>query len=522
MLRELPDAALSAVSPGGFFVPMPPEVPLHGQQVISGHTTALEFVAAEDLMRVTSAWLDAHQSGAASVQARAIEAPENLLTIHYVDATDDFGVYLCFILGDGDFLTTRRHDAGAMRPRVSIVRKTNHAVFLSVDSAAETLLGRTDLVGRRNLDLIHPDDAPRAIANWVDMLAAPGQSRRVRLRQQHGDGTWIWFEVTNRNRLNDPDEQCVVTEMIDISEEMAAQEHLRTQERLLRELTSSLPVGVAQFDAHGLVVHHNRRFLDILELPALQHVRQILGPVTESDRSILQRALTAPKPGADRQVEVAVHRADDTVGHCQVIVRALEDGNGAIICLNDVTDSVRLRDELEHRATHDPLTGCLNRAAILAHLNGALHVQATERRAPEPGVAVAFIDLDGFKAVNDEHGHGAGDALLVAVSRCLQGALRDSDVVGRFGGDEFLAVAAGVANAEDAELLGRRIRDALSTRFAPTHGHAVASIGIAWTPSDRTTTPAELINLADAAMYRSKAIGHGEPVVDQPPLDDAA
>lgn len=524
MLRDYPDAAVSAVSPSGFFVPMPPEVPLHGQVVLSGHTTALEFVAEADLRLVIHAWQDAHEVGTSSVEVRAIDAADNALTIHYVDATREFGVFLCFIVGDVGLLTARDQDAGAMRPRFSVVRKTNKAVFLSVDRAAEELLGRTDLVGQRNIDLVHPDDAPRAIANWVDMLSAPGQSRRVRLRQQHGNGSWIWFEITNHNRLNDPAEQCVVTEMVDISDEMAAQEHLRSQERLLRQLTDSLPVGVAQLDAHGTVVHRNRRFLDILGLAELKHVDEVLVPVVNADRALLQCVLAAPQSGHDRHVEVAIRRADGQLGHCQVIVRALADADGAIVCLNDVTDSVRLRDELQHRATHDLLTGCLNRAAILSHLESALTAsKAAERAGTESGVAVVFIDLDGFKSVNDERGHGAGDTLLVAVAHCLQTALREADVVGRFGGDEFLAVAHDVSSLADAELLGQRIRDALTSRFAPTDARAaVASIGIAWTPVHRTTTAEELVGLADAAMYRSKAAGAGQPVVDQPPLGDAA
>lgn len=157
MLRELSRAAVAAVSPGGFFVPMPPEVPLHGQQVIAGHSTALEFVAADDLRLVIHAWQDAHEVGTASVQVRAVRDADNLLTIHYVDATEEFGVFLCFIIGDVAFLTARERDAGAMRPRVSVVRKTDKAVFISVDDAAEKLLGRTDLVGQRNVDLIHPE-----------------------------------------------------------------------------------------------------------------------------------------------------------------------------------------------------------------------------------------------------------------------------------------------------------------------------------------------------------------------------
>ncbi len=519
MLRELPDAAISAVSVGGFFVPMPPEVPLHGQTVIVGHATALEFVAPEDLRVVTSAWQDAHERGTASAVVRAVGSAGGEMTVHYVDATAEFGVFLCFIVGDVDFVRRHDGDAGAMRPRVSVVRKTNQAVFISVDDAAQVLLGRADLVGRRNADLIHPEDAPRAIANWMDMLAVPGESRRVRLRQQHGDGSWVWFEITNHNRLNDPNERCVVSEMVDISEEMAAQERLRMQEALLRQLTDSLPVGVAHIDPRGVVVHHNRRLLEILELPQLEHADDLLGPVIDADRDALRQALLGSHSAREHPLEVAVGGANRPAGHWQVTVTALEQSEGAIVCLSDVTDSVRLREDLHYRATHDPLTGCLNRASIL----GELEIALTTKRDGDAGVAVAFIDLDRFKAVNDTSGHGAGDDLLTAIGHCLQAVVRETDAIGRFGGDEFLVVATAVPGFDDAQLLGERIREALALRFTPeAGGAAIASIGVAWAPQATTITAHDLISLADAAMYRSKADGRGEPVIDRAALGAAA
>src|SRR5439155_20058487 len=139
----------------------------------------------------------------------------------------------------------------------------------------------------------------------------------------------------------------------------------------------------------------------------------------------------------------------------QVSLRPLTDDigrvSGAIGCLSDVTDSVQLRRTLELRATVDKLTRCLNRAATLELLDLLLSV-----RAIGDGVAVVYVDLDQFKAVNDCFGHATGDAILAEAARRLRNAVKDADAVGRLGGDEFLVVCPGVASTCDSDKFRRR------------------------------------------------------------------
>jgi PAS domain S-box-containing protein len=105
-----------------------------------------------------------------------------------------------------------------IRPRVWHSKKDQFAVITDVDSFVTEILGwsREEMVGHRSLEFIHPEDHARSIANWMDTRATSGAGRRVRLRQRHRDGSWIWFEFTNRNLLNDPAHGCVVAEMVDI------------------------------------------------------------------------------------------------------------------------------------------------------------------------------------------------------------------------------------------------------------------------------------------------------------------
>jgi diguanylate cyclase (GGDEF)-like protein/PAS domain S-box-containing protein len=529
LLETYPDASVAAIGDNGLYVPMPATVPLGSHPLMVGHTSALELVDRVDIIVVIDAWKRALSYGVGVCEVHPAGDPDTLMTLYLLDARAQYGVLLGLAVHPGGGPVDPEHTAGdLLRPRVSAVRKNRIAEFVDVDAAAEVLLGyrREELIGRPNLELIHPDDQPRAIANWIDMLGAPGASRRVRLRQQHRDGHWIWFEVTNHNRLNDPAEACILTEMIDISDEMGAQENLRASQQLLLRLTESLPVGVLQIDLEGTVAHQNQRASQILGCPPAPTFAGLFGEVIDGDRAALQEALdTVLRQAQDVDVEVGVrHRSGDLV-RCRLSLRTLinDDGaaTGAIVCVDDVTEGVRLREQLEVRATYDALTGCHNRASVLAGLQRALTEAADQRT----GVAVVFVDLDGFKSVNDTRGHTAGDALLKLIGRHLRDGARRDDIVGRVGGDEFLVVGRAVESADEAMAMGQRVAAALARGAVPVPPHAaVASIGVAWTPGAECAGPAgtggrggvsadSLVARADRAMYESKRAGLGRPVM---------
>jgi diguanylate cyclase (GGDEF)-like protein len=157
---------------------------------------------------------------------------------------------------------------------------------------------------------------------------------------------------------------------------------------------------------------------------------------------------------------------------------------------------------LTHRALHDALTGLPNRELFFDRVEQAL---ARARRRTVP-LAVLFVDLDGFKQVNDVQGHEAGDAVLVEAGDRLRALVRTADTVARYGGDEFTVLAEDVGDVEAAQHLGERIADELSRPYPG--GLAVgASVGIAFTANPAATTPDGLIRRADHAMYRSKRPG---------------
>ena len=176
---------------------------------------------------------------------------------------------------------------------------------------------------------------------------------------------------------------------------------------------------------------------------------------------------------------------------------------------------VELR-ELTALATQDPLTGLLNRRALIAALTAATS------RPPANGTknALFLIDLDHFKRVNDLHGHAAGDEVLEVVADRFRAAARPSDLVTRIGGDEFAVLAYNV-DRESARKIGERFIEGLTARIrAGGHTHQVKmSVGVALIPDDGTT-PEDILRNADLAMYRAKAL-HNALMFFAPEMDQA-
>ena len=165
---------------------------------------------------------------------------------------------------------------------------------------------------------------------------------------------------------------------------------------------------------------------------------------------------------------------------------------------------------LTHRALHDALTGLPNRELFCDRLEQAL---ARARRRTVP-MGVLFVDLDGFKQVNDAHGHKAGDDVLLEAGRRLRALVRTGDTVARYGGDEFTILAEDVGDPDAARELGERVADELARPYAGGL-ELSASVGVAFTANPAATTPDGLIRRADHAMYRSKRPGARRAVVSR-------
>ncbi|MGW9024553.1 putative bifunctional diguanylate cyclase/phosphodiesterase [Streptomyces sp. NPDC055722] len=251
------------------------------------------------------------------------------------------------------------------------------------------------------------------------------------------------------------------------------------------DLVGTELAGLIHPEDLGCVVHEVRRFL------AASHIEE---PTTRIECRF--RSGT----GGWLNVESTVNRHE----------------GGLIFNSRDVTERVRLQAQLQHNAEHDPLTDLPNRALFTKRVQQALSGRRASDRGPAlRNTAVLFIDLDGFKAVNDTIGHQAGDELLVQAARRLQDAVRQGDTAARLGGDEFAALIVGDGSRDRAARerhiveLADRLRVTLSQPY-DIDGNDVrvaASIGVAF--AEPGLGAGELLRNADLAMYRAKAAGKG-------------
>ena len=181
---------------------------------------------------------------------------------------------------------------------------------------------------------------------------------------------------------------------------------------------------------------------------------------------------------------------------------------GYVVSLRNITERVRLYEKVRSLAIHDDLTGVYNRRYILETGNREI---SRVRRSHSPSIAVLILDLDGFKGINDNYGHGAGDELLISVAQRASGALRDIDSFGRIGGDEFAAILPDTDQQEGmvaAEHVRSAIADALLTSGADRVSVS-ASIGVAASADfpEGVNDIEDLFQAADTSMYIAKRSG---------------
>lgn len=182
---------------------------------------------------------------------------------------------------------------------------------------------------------------------------------------------------------------------------------------------------------------------------------------------------------------------------------------GAVATFTDITERKLLEAQLRYQAYTDELTGLANRVQLVERLQAALRGQPDDA-----SVAVLYLDLDGFKAVNDRHGHEAGDVLLGAVGQRLRALVRPGDLVGRLGGDEFMVLLDGVEDAATAVDVGERIRAGMEEPFIVA-GQSVrigASIGVALSGPGGESASA-ILRAADQALYHAKHGGRNRVVL---------
>lgn len=281
--------------------------------------------------------------------------------------------------------------------------------------------------------------------------------------------------------------------------------------RLMEDVLSSLPEAVAiEYQNH--VLYTNPAFTGMFGYTAEEagggSLRELIVPETRlNESSMLLRAVD--EQGSATMETVRVNKAGELVDVSMQIAPLLVGGDkvGYVFTFREIGEMKATEAKLQHDAMHDVLTGLPNRALFLDRLQLTL----TRRlRHPENGCGVLYVDLDQFKAVNDNLGHAAGDVLLMSIAGRLRSSLRPQDSAARLGGDEFAVLVENIITAGDLEIVAKRILRELDRPF-DIFGHIVqagASIGAAMAGPEHTV-PDQLLRDADFAMYRAKQGGRG-------------
>jgi diguanylate cyclase (GGDEF)-like protein/PAS domain S-box-containing protein len=275
---------------------------------------------------------------------------------------------------------------------------------------------------------------------------------------------------------------------------------------------NNMPHGLCMFDAERRIVVANQKLNELLGLPADCELkgaspRQLIANAVDAK---LISGANAERAVADLDARLQGGSNDDIVVELQngrtleLTVQPMESG-GMVLVIEDITERKAAEARINHLARFDALTGLPNRTILRNRMDEALAACRADSMC-----AVHFIDLDQFKQVNDTLGHTRGDLLLVAVAERLRGAVRDVDMVARFGGDEFVVLQSSVKSIEEGAALATRILRALRGTYE-LDGHVVmvsASSGIAIAPRNGIDAD-KLLRNADMALYRAKAERRG-------------
>jgi diguanylate cyclase (GGDEF)-like protein/PAS domain S-box-containing protein len=395
--------------------------------------------------------------------------------------------------------------------------------------AAAELVARPaqQLVGSRLHDA-HVCDTPHACP-LVAVLAGEGPQDAGEQVFRRPDGSTLVVELRVRPVVEPGQSRSVVATFTDVTSRRQVQHALAESEAQLQEAQRLARIGSWEWDVvTGEVLWSDelRRLTGLSRVDGTGAFARYLELVDEEDRAATARLFSLA--AAEDPPVVVRHRlvrADGVVRWVQGHMTAAGwDAAGAPVrvlgTMQDITDQKTAEDLLAHQALHDALTGLVNREVLLDRLRRVLAASVDDGSL----LAVVFLDLDQFKWVNDSRSHSAGDRLLVGVASALQAAVRPTDTLARFGGDEFVVLCEGLRDEEDVLALVSRLSAALETPIVLADGEVAvtASIGVATARPGDGTDAEELVRDADIAMYRAKERGRARFEVFDEAMRDRA
>lgn len=388
--------------------------------------------------------------------------------------------------------------------------------FVSVGCLALTGYSPADLLLNNRVsydDITHPEDRERVRAE-INSAIVMRRRFEVEYRILRADGMQRWvFERGTGIYQPDGTLEALQGFIDDITERKENEHALRDAENRYRDIVENAAEGIFQTTIDGRYIKGNPALARIYGYDSFMELSAALADIgsqlyvdgkrrEEFIRSLRQH-------GTLTNFESQVYRRDGNIIWISENAREVRDVSGNPLyyegTVEDITERKTYETRLAYQATHDTLTGLPNRALFVDRLGQALSL--AERNGSE--VAVAFLDLDNFKYINDSLGHQTGDEVIRAIAQRLQDCLRESDTVSRLGGDEFVLLLQGLQadNGQVTATLSRILAEVGQPLKAGHHElNMTCSLGISLYPQDGSDVDT-LLKHADAAMYQAKHVG---------------
>lgn len=404
---------------------------------------------------------------------------------------------------------------------IAIVSETGQVRFIS--PSAESVLGFApgELVGCQLDDLIHPDDRARlkeVLALFQAQAVAP---ERFEFRMNHKDGGCRDIEMTGRNLIANPVVAGIVLNGRDITERKRAEEQLR----LTAKVFSNTLEGITITDVSGTITDVNEAFCRISGYTREELIGKNPRMLQSGQQSHLFYGAMWQEILAKGQWagEVWNHKKSGEPFAVWLSISAIRNEEGRITHYAGIASDITLikhhEKQLERTAHYDALTGIPNRTLLSDRMKQALSRTAREQNM----MAVCYLDLDGFKPINDTLGHEAGDRVLIEIAQRIQNTIRGGDTVARLGGDEFVILLLGQERGEECSQMLNRLLAAIAGPIDILDKLVAvsASIGVSIYPLDDEDADT-LLRHADQAMYVAKQSGKNRFYIYDPALDQRA